>query len=47
MATTTGNDNIDGKDNDSEDDGNKTAMTARMTSKDGEDNRQGRQQHQG
>jgi hypothetical protein len=40
-ATTTGEDDYDGKDEDSEDNGNKTAMTARMTGKDGEDNRRG------
>ncbi len=37
-----GKDNDDGKKDDSEDDGNETAMTARMTNKDGEDNRRGR-----
>ncbi len=42
MATTTGEDDDDGKEDDSEDDGNEMAMTARMTNKDGEDNRQGR-----
>ncbi len=36
-----GEDDNNGKDNDSEDNGNKTATTARMTGKDGEDNRQG------
>ncbi len=36
-----GKDNDNGKDDDSEDDGNKTATTARMTGKDGEDNRRG------
>ena len=38
-ATTTGEDNTDGKDNNSEDDSNETATTARMTGKDSEDNR--------
>jgi hypothetical protein len=42
-----GKDNDNGKDNDSEDNGDKTAMTARMTGKDGEDNRRGRRRHQG
>ncbi len=42
MATTMGKDNNDGKEDDSEDDGNETAMTARMTGKDSEDNRRGR-----
>jgi hypothetical protein len=37
-----GEDDNNGKDYDSEDDGNETATTARMTGKDGEDNRQGR-----
>ncbi len=41
-ATTTGEDDNDGKDDDSEDDGNETATMARMTGKDGEDNRRGR-----
>jgi hypothetical protein len=41
MATTTGEDEDDGKDDDSEDKGDKTATTARMTVKDGEDNRRG------
>ncbi len=41
-----GKDDDNGKDNDSEDDGNKTAMMARMTGEDGEDNRQGRRRHQ-
>ncbi len=40
---TTGEDDNDGKEDKSEDNGNKTAMTARMTSEDGEDNRQGQQ----
>jgi hypothetical protein len=40
MATTTGKDDNDGKDNTSEDNGDKTALTARMTSKVSEDNRQ-------
>ena len=44
---TTGKDDDDGKDNDSEDDGNEMATTAKMTGKDGEDNRQGRRRHQG
>ncbi len=39
---TTGEDNNDGKDNNSEDNGDETATTARMTGKDGEDNRRGR-----
>jgi hypothetical protein len=42
MAMATGKDDDDGNDNDSEDNGNETATTARMTGKDGEDNRQGR-----
>jgi hypothetical protein len=46
-ATTTGEDDNDGKDDDSENNGDKTATTARMTAKDGEDNRQGRQRCQG
>ncbi len=37
-----GEDDNNGKDDDSEDDGNKMAMTARMTGKDGEDNGRGR-----
>ncbi len=40
-ATTMGEDNNDGKDDGSEDNGDKTAMTARMNGKDGEDNRRG------
>ncbi len=40
---TTGEDDDNGKEDDSEDNGNETAMTARMTSEDGEDNRRGRQ----
>jgi hypothetical protein len=36
---TTGEDNDDGKEDDSEDNGNKTATTARMIGEDGEDNR--------
>ncbi len=35
MATTTGKDDNDGKEDDSEDDGNETATTARMTGEDG------------
>jgi hypothetical protein len=42
-----GEDNNNGKDDDSEDDGDKTSMMARMTGKDGEDNRQGNRQRQG
>ena len=38
-ATTTGEDDNDGKDDNSEDDGDKRATTARMTGKDGEDYR--------
>jgi hypothetical protein len=41
MATTMGEEDDNVKDDDSEDDGDKTAMTARMNGKDGEDNRQG------
>jgi hypothetical protein len=41
MATTTGEDDNDGKEDNSEDNGNKTAMTARTTGEDGEDNRRG------
>jgi hypothetical protein len=37
-----GEDDNDGKEDDSEDDGDETAMTARMTDEDGEDNRRGR-----
>jgi hypothetical protein len=44
---TTGKDDGNGKDDNSEDNGNKTAMMARMTGKDGEDNRRGRQRCQG
>ncbi len=40
-AMTTGEDDDDSKEDDSEDDGDETATTARMTDKDGEDNRQG------
>jgi hypothetical protein len=47
MATTTGEDDNDVKDNNSEDDCDETAMTARMTGKDGEDNRQGQRRRQG
>ncbi len=47
MATTTGKDDNDGKDDDSEEDGDETATMAKMIGKDGEDNRQGRRQHQG
>ncbi len=36
-----GKDNDDGKEDDSEDNGNKMAMMARMTGKDSEDNRRG------
>jgi hypothetical protein len=43
MATTTGEDNNNGKDDNSEYNGNETAMTARITGKDGEDNSQGQQ----
>jgi hypothetical protein len=42
MATTTGKDDDNGKEDNSEDDGDETAMTARMTGEDGEDNRGGR-----
>ncbi len=42
-----GEDDDDGKDDDSEDVGNETAMTARMTGEDGEVNRRGRQQRLG
>jgi hypothetical protein len=38
---TMGEDDDDGKDNNSEDNCNEMAMTARMTGKDGEDTRQG------
>jgi hypothetical protein len=38
---TTGEDDNDGKEDDSEDNGNETAMTARMTNEDSEDNRGG------
>jgi hypothetical protein len=38
-----GKDNNDGKEDDSEDDGDKMATTARMTAEDGEDNRRGQQ----
>jgi hypothetical protein len=41
MATTTGKDDNDGKDDVSENNGNKRATTARMTGKDGKDNRGG------
>jgi hypothetical protein len=41
MATTTGKDDNDAKDNDSEDNGDETETTARMTGKDGEDDRRG------
>jgi hypothetical protein len=41
MATTTGEDHNDGKEDDSEDDGDETATMARMTNEDGEDNRRG------
>jgi hypothetical protein len=42
-----GKEDDDGKDDNSEDNGNKTALTARMTGEDGKDNRRGRQQRQG
>ncbi len=38
---TMGEDDNNGKDNDSEDKGDETATTARMTGKDGEENRRG------
>ncbi len=41
-ATTTGEDDDDGKEDDSENNGNEMAMTARITGKDGKDNRRGR-----
>jgi hypothetical protein len=41
-AMTTGKDDDDGKEDDSENDADKMARMARMTGKDGEDNRQGR-----
>jgi hypothetical protein len=37
-----GKDDDNSKDNDSEDNGDETATTARITGKDGEDNRRGR-----
>jgi hypothetical protein len=43
MATTTGEDDDDVKEDDSEDNGNEMVTTARMTGKDGEDNRRGQQ----
>jgi hypothetical protein len=44
---TTGEDDNHGKDNYSEEDGDKTATTARMIGKDGEVNRRGRRRRQG
>ncbi len=44
---TKGKDNNDGKDNNSEDNGDETATMARMTGEDGDKNRQGQQQRQG
>jgi hypothetical protein len=46
-ATTMGKDDNDGREDDSEANGNKMATMARMTGKDGEDNRRGRWWHQG